>query len=114
LSIERKGFSINNHQSSIINPEGWVVTTHVGLSAFGRNVLQVAASPPRIREALACVLQNVTIEYDKIVLRHIHIVNPGQEMRSSLRRKLLNEVNTFPILGKIHGRFAQVPPTVAR
>ena len=60
---------------------GWVVTTHVGLDASGCNVTQISASPSRRKDAMACALERLATEGDTVVLRHIHRIEHGMDMR---------------------------------
>jgi len=70
--------------ATVPGDDGWVATTHVGLSASDHNVVQIAASPSRSNEALMCMLQNVGNEGNRIVLGHTHHVSPGKELRTHL------------------------------
>ena len=60
---------------------GWAVTTHVGLDAGGRNVLQIAASPACRPEALEAVLASAAAVGDLVVVGPVHRVLAGRDMR---------------------------------
>ena len=70
--------------ANVPGDDGWIATTHAGLDASGYNVVQIAASPSRSCEALTYVLKNVAIEDNKVILRRIHFIRPGKEMRTHL------------------------------
>ena len=70
--------------ATVPGDDGWIATTHVGLNAFGRNVMQISASSSRKDEALAHILQNIVTDGKRLVLRHTHSISPGREMREHL------------------------------
>ena len=65
---------------SVPGEGGWVVTTHAGLDASGHLVVQVSA-PPGSREAMACLLEALAEDGDRVVLRHTHRICQGRSMR---------------------------------
>ena len=60
---------------------GWVATTHLGLDGSGHAVAQVAASEACRKEALAFLLEALSGDANQVVLRHMHRVSPGSDMR---------------------------------
>ena len=67
--------------ATVPGDDGWVVTTQVGLDGSGHNVVQIAVGPSQQEAALACLLDGIEQENGRTVLRHIHRVVPGSEMR---------------------------------
>ena len=61
---------------------GWVVTTHVGQDASGYNVAQVAASPDCRGAAMACLLETLDVDGDRVLLRCTHRIEQGTDMRA--------------------------------
>lgn len=86
--------------ATVPGDDGWLVTTHCGLSASGHNVLQIVA-PPIHREAAAALILKAIVHRDRDVrVEPIHHVTPGKWMAAH-----------FPSFEKF---VASLPPRVAQ
>jgi len=63
---------------------GWVVTSHVGLSGSGNDVIQIAASPEHRERAVEYLLEGLSGNGNRLGLRRRHCIEPGEEMRKHL------------------------------
>ncbi|MBT4502839.1 MAG: hypothetical protein HOC74_34215, partial [Gemmatimonadetes bacterium] len=60
---------------------GWVVTGHVGLDGSGNDVIQIAASPEHRETAVEYLLEGLSGDRERLVLRRRHRIEQGEEMR---------------------------------
>lgn len=66
--------------ATVPGDDGWLITTHCGTDASGRNVLQVAAGDAHRATVLTALREAVTRQDGTVVVRHMHRVQPGAAM----------------------------------
>ena len=61
-------------------PQGWAVTTHLGLEGSAPGVVQLSADPARAEDAVSCFLEAVYEEGGRLCLHPLHAVSPGLQL----------------------------------
>lgn len=80
LSYRAYGFI----DATIPGPCGIAVTTHVDVTPFNRNFIQLAGDEQTIQQAVNCLIEKIVRGKDKTYIDFIHWIKPGPEMKEHL------------------------------
>jgi hypothetical protein len=93
--------------------DGWVVTTHAGMDGSGHNVLRVASSPSCAGEAMGCALERLEAEGDRVLIRPVHRIRQGREMREHFPSWEAFAAGLPGRIPRFQGQSIQAPPDPA-
>lgn len=95
--------------ASVPGDDGWIVTTHAGLSGAGNAVLQIATGPEHQAAALATVLDALQQTAGDVHLRHVHRVQHGAALRARFPSWETFTANLPQTIGQLKHHHGPVP-----